>query len=322
MKDLPIILVDAGAIPDRDSGALKEVHVYYRFDQQIEGVSEILPNQEQLIFKIDELSERKRAAFQMLSEILSEKVEPPSKRLFGKEVTATPVFHHFVYQIEDVENKYYLRCGGRFRWPGGAEGDFQPKFRRSDVTTEQQMVLDQILPWAKEQALQHAQVKVNEVFKKIGEIPTVHVSKKLVMISYRSTESAEFARILWQMLGETELFRPRIDSYDLDSGNWMPQLEEWIDNCDGFVPVYTPDYENGPVSKQELSRAKRRIGSLGFSFVPVFLSSTPSEKLISDLNGADFRNTDAATLNQETEAFQKVVALLGNYSRNPFDPEG
>jgi|TARA_Y100000031_G_C8145411_1_gene349702 hypothetical protein len=183
------------------------------------------------------------------------------------------------------------------------------------------MVLDQIHPWAREQALRHAQTKVNEVFAQIGEPPTVYVSKKLVMISYRSTEASDFSHSLWNLLGETALFTPKIDSYDLNAGDWMFQLGEWIDSCNGFVAVYTPDYENGPVSSQELARAKERIGSIDFRFVPVFLTSTPSEKIINDQNAADFRSVDVSEVSQEIEPFQKLIALLGDINRNPFDSE-
>lgn len=319
MKTWPIILTHVGAIPARDTGEISEVHLYYRFDPSTEGVRDILPNQYQVTFTIEELPERKRAALLTLAQALTDLVEAPSRSLLGQEVLASIQIHHFVYQLEPNGADFYIRFGGRFIWPGGNETSFEHKYGRSDFTPAQQMVFDQILPWAREMALKDAEAVIQEVMGATSTAPRIHHTKKLVMISYRSTEGKDFAHALWRELGATELFIPRIDSYDLDAGNWESQLEDWIDTADSVIAVCTPDYENGPISSKELARAKARLGTTGFSLVPALVTSAPKDNELKRQNGADFRQMDDIDQLESFGEFERLCAILSDSSRNLFD---
>ena len=84
--------------------------------------------------------------------------------------------------------------------------------------------------------------------------------KQKVFISYRR-RVRDFSLRLHKSVADyaySSLFEPFVDVINLKPGDWRRQLEENLTKSHCFVPVLTPDYFDGPVSKGELGQAIER----------------------------------------------------------------
>lgn len=143
-------------------------------------------------------------------------------------------------------------------------------------------------------------------------------SKVEVFISYRSY-ARDTADNLFHTLGEFEnasIFHPRIDHIDLQSGDWIEQLEQYITNCDVFIPILTQDYLEGPVAKEECHQAWRLLKKGKKRLVPVLVEGDVSDY---DETFLGNYNLIRAQEGLTPEIIEKIVHWALDISENPYD---
>ncbi len=141
--------------------------------------------------------------------------------------------------------------------------------------------------------------------------------KKNVFISYRAT-SEKVAREVFDALGEYEgrtVFTPRLDRVDLQSGNWIEQLQDKISQCEIFIPVLTQDYRDGPIAKEEFSLAFRQVKK-GKVICPVLVDGEISEYDDSFIGNYNIINATGGITDEKVEEIAN--SILG-ISKNPFE---
>lgn len=155
-----------------------------------------------------------------------------------------------------------------------------------------------------------------------GKVDTeVWKAQKLeVFISYRGPREGR-AMELFRALGDYEdrtVFLPRVDKVDMQAGNWLAQLEKFIKEARGFVPLLTPDYLSGPIARPEVDLALREQfqDSNGRRLVPILIEGEINDYKHTFLGG--YHIFDARGSQFTSEQITSIASLLLGISRNPY----
>ena len=145
-------------------------------------------------------------------------------------------------------------------------------------------------------------------------------NKREVFISYRGSWRHR-AEELFRALGEYEdrsVFIPRLDLVDMQAGNWIQQLEDFITRAPNFVPLLTRDYREGPVARQEVDLALRHsFGQEGTRrLVPVLIDGSIEDYKDTFLGNYHIYQVRANDFTEDQIA--DIASLLLGTSRNPY----
>ena len=303
----------------KSDGKITEVNVRFTVESDDSNVNHFFPGLESVLVPIVEIPENILTALNMYVDIAMAKVPVPSKTLSGKKINASPDLRHISYMINRQETtNEVIWISGYYLWPGGQRENLQLRLTTEDFTKDQLRLFLQMKPWAREISENRFKAKIAEVIG--GEPPTeIIIKKSEVLISYKRGEGDEFAEELFRRLGQSRLFIPRYDKYDVDAGPWMAQLERLLLSAAAMVPIITPGYEEGNISQLERDLAIiREREEEGFRIVTALFSAEP-QGFLKTYQRVDFRNSTSAQFDANNqERFDQLIDLVGGVKRNPY----
>jgi hypothetical protein len=153
-----------------------------------------------------------------------------------------------------------------------------------------------------------------------GEInPEKWKAEKMeVFISHR-TSATKIAELVFHALGSYEsnaVFLPRIDSIDLQAGNWLDQLMMMIDRSPVFIPILTKDYLEGPFSKPELDQALRQhLNQQNKRIVPILVEGSTNDYQNHFIGGFEMV---IAIEGISEKVIKKIAFMCLGISENPY----
>ncbi len=154
-----------------------------------------------------------------------------------------------------------------------------------------------------------------------GEVnPEKWQARKLeIFISHRPSGTV-LAQQIFHALGgyaQSGVFLPRIDSVDMQAGNWLDQLMQMIDRSRVFIPVLTADYLQGPIARPELDQALRQTLTQGDRrIVPVLAEGSPAQYQDHFIGGF---HMILAQEGLSTELLEQLAYMCLGVSRNPYE---
>ena len=133
------------------------VRVQFRIQTGDEGIRALM-NENQyttISFGLDPLPSAIRKAIETYVNLARVRLIQPSREVLGRQVHAEFDIRHASYQIDVPGHEGEIKIVGYIKWPIGRNENFDQTFPRTVFTEEQQRLVRQLHPWARDHAQHH-----------------------------------------------------------------------------------------------------------------------------------------------------------------------